>query len=150
MENPSGKPGTKERCQTAFKKDCVLQAEEALWWLGWEGAARGTWAPRKTRGESGDILQMGEQRKGQCSGGFASLCSARALSRDEERVSMWKKFQCCVPLLNCPMVPEESRVPIRTDDTTMPISYRALISGPTSPEREPGKELVPGSQGWGH
>lgn len=69
------------------------------------GSARGTWAPLKTGGKSGDIHQTGEQRKGQCSGGgsFASLCSVSALSGDEVCVSGWKKFLCkhCVHLLNC-------------------------------------------------
>lgn len=56
------------------------------------GSARGTWAPLKTGGKSGDIHQTGEQRKGQCSGGgsFPSLCSVSALSGDEECVSVWK------------------------------------------------------------
>lgn len=49
-----------------------------------------------------------------------------------------------------PMVAEESRVLVRTDDATMPTGYWALISDPTSPEREPGKRHVPENQGLGH
>lgn len=49
-----------------------------------------------------------------------------------------------------PTVAEESRVPVRTDDATMPTGYWALISDPASPEREPGKRHVPEKQGLGH
>lgn len=119
------------------------------------GSARGTWALLKTGGKSGDIHQTGEMRKGQRSGGdsFASLCSVPALSRDKVCVCLCGKnsYADVVSLYwIVPMVPEESRVLIRTEDVTMPTSYWALISDPTSPEREPGKRCVPENQGLWH
>lgn len=154
MENPSGKPGTKERCQAAFKRNLFSGQRKPF------------------GGQSGRLSQRN----------LSSVKDWRQIwrhtpdGRDEKR-AMLRRRQLCfnfAAFLHClgmksvclcgknsyadvmslywivPMVPEESRVPVRTEDATMPTSYWALISDPTSPEKEPGQRHVPENQGLGH
>lgn len=143
MENPSGKPGTKESCHTAFEKNAFSSP------FGGKAQPKEPGLPARLEANPKTYSRR-EWRKGHCSGGSIPLCITCSLSGNGEHASLWEKFLHCIPLLNCPVVPKEPRAPIKTDDVTMPISYCALISGPTSPERETGKSCVPGSQGWGH
>lgn len=115
MENPSGKPGTKERCQAAFKRDLFSGRRKAFGGQGGKAQPEEPGLPQRLEANLETYTRRESRRKGQRSGGgggvFALLCSAPALSRDEARVSVWKKFlwRRCVPLLNCPHGPQRVR-----------------------------------------
>lgn len=154
MENPSGKPGTKERCQAAFKRDLFSGQRKPFGGQGgrlsqrnlssvkdWRQIWRHT--PDRERWEKGSAQEATALPR--CAAflhclGMKCVCLCGKNSYADVMSLYWI----------VPTVPEESRVLVRTDHATMPTSYWALISDPTSPEREPGKRHVPENQGLGH
>lgn len=63
MENTSGEPGTKERCQAAFKRDVFLRQRKPFGGQGGKAQPEKTWAALETRGKSRNIHQTGEPKK---------------------------------------------------------------------------------------